>query len=516
MGWNSYNYYSCYPNETIMHHNAQGLVDLGFARLGYDIVTTDCGWPSRDRTADGQITWDPALFPSGFPALGDFVHGLGLKFGMYSGAGIWECDVVGGSDHRQASLGHEQLDASTFASWGMDALKYDNCWASNATFVNYNLSDPTLSTRFADMSNALDSLNRSVIYQICEWGSGYNLGTWAAAEGDSWRISNDIQDNWSSIWRIANEVIPYVKYTGLGRYPDMDMLTIGLRALSDAEEKFEFTLWAINKSPLTIGAPMDTSLTPASSLDILSNEDVIAINQDALAEQAALVRRYTEEEYDIWAGNLSGLRKVVAVTNWSNDTNVVSVDLASILGLANAGEIKDIWGGAMVEPASLQMNLSLVGHEARLFVLSDLTYSPPRAPGVYYDAREATVAGAANLVTCDSACQPTGQKVREIVNGSSVSFTNVTSDSQQSMRLLGVDVTNYDVALPTGTNTRNLTISVNGRTAKRFAFPISGGNWTDTGRLNLVLDGFVMGSNSLTFGAQQSTNGPDLVGFELL
>lgn len=226
MGWNSYNYYNCYPNETIIKSNAWGLVELGLSTVGYNIVTPDCGWPSKNRTADGQITWNPELFPSGFPALGEYIHGLGLKFGLYSGAGVWECTPDNGEWYLQASLGHEVEDAHTFATWGGDALKYDNCWA-NVTkgFVDYNPSERDPSVRFAAMSDALSSVNRSIIFSICQWGVGQDLGVWAPKYGNTWRISNDIQDNWKSIWRIVNQAVPYVKHTGVGKYIDMDILT---------------------------------------------------------------------------------------------------------------------------------------------------------------------------------------------------------------------------------------------------------------------------------------------------
>jgi alpha-galactosidase len=119
MGWNSYNRYGCSPNESIIELNAQGLVDLGFADLGYDIVTVDCGWPSNVRTPDGKLQWNETLFPAGPEALGEFIHGLGLKFGLYSGAGYLQC----GSYDIPASLGYEEIDAQSFAEWGGDTLK---------------------------------------------------------------------------------------------------------------------------------------------------------------------------------------------------------------------------------------------------------------------------------------------------------------------------------------------------------------------------------------------------------
>ncbi|KAF4535470.1 Alpha-galactosidase precursor [Lasiodiplodia theobromae] len=114
----------------IIKENAQGLVDLGLAEKGYDIVTTDCGWPSTNRTADGRITWNSTLFPSGFPALGEYIHDLGLQFGLYSGAGRWQCNTDPEHIFLVASLGYETEDAQSFAEWGGDALKYDNCWAN--------------------------------------------------------------------------------------------------------------------------------------------------------------------------------------------------------------------------------------------------------------------------------------------------------------------------------------------------------------------------------------------------
>lgn len=101
MGWNSYNHYGCSPTEQIMKENAQGLIDTGLASLGYDYVTTDCGWPTSERDSEGRLQWDPELFPSGGPALGEYIHGLGLKFGVYSGGGYYQC----GSEDLLASLG---------------------------------------------------------------------------------------------------------------------------------------------------------------------------------------------------------------------------------------------------------------------------------------------------------------------------------------------------------------------------------------------------------------------------
>ncbi|KAJ5152696.1 uncharacterized protein N7482_009174 [Penicillium canariense] len=169
MGWNTYNHYSCSPNETIVKSNAKALVDLGLADLGYRYVTTDCGWTVRDRTANGSLTWNETLFPNGFPALGEYIHGLGLLFGVYEDAGIRSCQI---NIQQAGSLYHEAQDAALFASWNIDALKYDNCFSDAATgYPNVNYAPSTSpSARYANMTKALAAQNRAVLFQICEWG----------------------------------------------------------------------------------------------------------------------------------------------------------------------------------------------------------------------------------------------------------------------------------------------------------------------------------------------------------
>lgn len=418
-----------------MMENARGLVDLGLADLGYTIVTTDCGWPSQNRTSSGQITWNPSLFPSGFPALGEFIHGLGLKFGVYSGGGVWECDTQNGATHLQASRYHELIDAQTFADWGADALKYDYCWATGV-FVNYTPM-PNTSAPYVAMADALNQVERPIILSICEWGVGWNVGEWASELGDSWRISNDIQDNWASIWRIANEAVPYTEHTGVGKYADMDMLIVGLKFLNDIEEKFHFGLWAINKSPLVIGAPMNTSITPQSSLDILGNTEVIAIDQDPLGEQAKLVRRYTEESYDVWASNLTDSKFLVAVSNWANETTSVSLNLLDLVGLQSSSNMRDVWEAQDLGPVqngSNPISVQLQGHELKIFVFSDAVIGTPpwqKVDSKYYSAANATLSGLANVRNClvdnpsPHDCAPTHAKVWNMTVGSTITFQDV-------------------------------------------------------------------------------------------
>ncbi|KAK0660699.1 putative alpha-galactosidase D [Lasiodiplodia hormozganensis] len=373
------------------------------------------------------------------------------------------------------------------------------------------------------MSQALDAVDRPILYQICQWGVGTDLGVWAPKWGNSWRISNDIYNSWSSIWRITNQVVPFWKHTGVGKYADMDILIIGLNVLSLEEERFHFTMWAINKSPLTIGAPMSATLTPQASLDILGNEEALAINQDALGEQARLVRRYTEEEYDVWAGNLTDDRLVVAVANWRNASQTVALNLSSpALGIAAAGAVRDVWGAQDLGAAdgSEELTLELAGHEAKLLVLSDITRTNTElVEAQYHPVTDAVVeGGTATIATCSGAdeCLPVGSKAVNLYPGATVTFSNVSSG-----QLLAIDYINYDVALQsawsTGSNTRNLTLSVNGGAPKRWALPISGGDWFETGRLEVEVEGLDQGDgNVVVVGAPGPDPAPDLVGLAVL
>ncbi|KAI1463681.1 carbohydrate-binding module family 35 protein [Daldinia caldariorum] len=515
MGWNSYNYYNCYPNEDIIKSNAKGVVDLGLADLGYKYVTTDCGWMTRDRDSEGRLQWNIELFPSGGKALGDYIHSLNLKFGLYSGAGYYQC----GSTDLPASLGFEEIDAASFAEWGGDSLKYDNCYSSSRDkMVDYVSPISTSPDRYKKMAAVLDGVDRDIAYFICQWGVGVDLGKWASPIGNTYRISNDIYNSWRSVWRITNQAVPFYKSTSVGAYPDMDMLIVGLNALSLEEEKFHFSMWAINKSPLNIGAPTDPRLTPAASLDVLRNEEVIAINQDSLGKQARLIRRYTEEEWDIWAGELSGSRIVLGIANWKNNSQTVEFDLSAVN--VSEAQARDVWAGKDIGAISGVQKLELAGHEMRLLILSNIVAptSSPTSKG-YYSVENATLSGDAKKVSCgESECAPAGSKISIAVQGTKATFGSVTTNSE-GKKLVGVDFINYELALDTawdwGSNTRNMTIAVNGGAPKRWAFPISGGDWSESDRLLIEVDGFVAGKNKLVFATSGNSPAPDLVGFEV-
>lgn len=371
------------------------------------------------------------------------------------------------------------------------------------------------------MAAELEAVDRDIQYFVCQWGIGVDTGEWASKIGNSWRISNDIYNAWRSIWRITNQVVPYYRHTTVGAFADMDMLIVGLNALSEEEERFHFGMWAINKSPLIIGAAVDPEMLNKHSLEIMSNKEVIALNQDPLAKQVQLVRRYTEEEYDIWLGELSGSRQILGVANWKNDSQSVEVDLAS-LGIETA-QVRDVWAAKDLGSIQGTQKLNLAGHELRLWLISDATAATPLKSTGYHSASNATLSGSAKVVTCSSGtCLPIGSKVGNIALGSGITFNGISASSS-GKKTVGIDFVNYDYAFTTawewGDNARNATIAVNGGEAKRWAFPLSGGDWEESGRLTIEADGFVQGANNTVviggFGNATSW-APDFVGLEVL
>lgn len=282
------------------------------------------------------------------------------------------------------------------------------------------------------------------------------------------------------------------------------------------------SLWSIAKSPLIIGLPLNaTSSPPESSLAILSNEDVLAINQDPLAKPARLERRFTEEEWDVWAGPLSDDRMVVALANWKGELQTVSVDLAQAIGVETA-DAKDAWVGSDIGSVGGVYKTDLRAHELQLLIFSNIKSSVEPISTGYHDASSAVLAGSTSLISCsEDECLPANAKIGNIGSNSSATFSAVQALSA-GMQVLAVDFVNYDIALDSawewGSNTRNMTVAVNGGAPKRWAFPLSGGDWFESGRLLVEVDGFREGEeNSVVFAANRGDAwAPDLVGFEVL
>lgn len=373
MGWNSYNHYNCAPNQSIILSNAEAVVSLGLADLGYTYVTTDCGWTIPHHIANNTLTWNETLFPDGFPSLGQHIHDLGLHFGVYSDGGVQMC--MTGGVNQTGSLGHEVTDAATFVSWGADLLKYDNCYSSAERGYPNTDYAPLVSPRdhYITMQNALNQTGKDLLFQICDWGVDFPA-LWAPSLGNTFRVTNDIIPAWRTIFRIVNQVVPQTDFAGPGHWLDLDMLEVGNNIFNHEEEKTHFSLWAILKSPLTIGCALNDTLTSVNedSLAILKNEQVIAFNQDSLGVAGNLSRRWSDEGYDVWSGPLSGNRTVAALVNWNNFSIDATFDLPDI-GLQSAGWVKDAWTNETRSNVYTSYTAKVAAHGTLVLELGDTT-----------------------------------------------------------------------------------------------------------------------------------------------
>lgn len=354
MGWNSWNFFACNINETVIKETADALVSSGLADLGYIHVNIDDCWSNLLRDSKGQLVPHPETFPSGIKLLSDYVHSKGLKLGIYSDAGVFTCQV------RPGSLFHENDDADIFASWGVDYLKYDNC---------FNLGIKPIE-RYPPMRDALNATGRSIFYSLCEWGKD-DPALWAKEVGNSWRTTDDINDTWASMTTIADLNNKWASYAGPGGWNDPDMLEVGNGGMSYEEYRAHFSIWALMKAPLLIGC--DVRNMTAETFEILSNKEVIAVNQDALGVQGRKIQANGEDDcQQVWSGPLTGDRMVVALWNRCSKRATITATW-DMIGLEStvSVSVRDLWQHKDVtDNASVSFETQVEAHDCHMYILT--------------------------------------------------------------------------------------------------------------------------------------------------
>lgn len=275
MGWNSWNTFTENINEALLKETVDAMKEQGFLEAGYEYVVIDDCWSLKERDAQGKLVADPEKFPGGIKALADYIHEKGFKFGMYSCCGTRTCADYPGS------FEHEFEDAKQFAEWGVDYLKYDNC------FKPQNQDGRTLYRR---MGMALANSGRDIVFSACQWGTD-SVHEWIRSTGAHlFRSTEDINDSWNSIKAIALSQLDKQGFSGSYCHNDMDMLVVGMHGkggneyisaggCTDEEYQTHFSLWAMMNSPLMIGC--DIRKLTEQTKEILLNRDIIAINQDS-------------------------------------------------------------------------------------------------------------------------------------------------------------------------------------------------------------------------------------------
>ena len=276
MGWNSWNTFTEEINEKVVKESADIIVESGLFDAGYEYVVIDDCWSLKERDKDGRLQADPEKFPSGMKAVADYVHSKGLKFGMYSCNGPLTCA------HYPGSFDHEFIDAETFAEWGVDFLKYDNCFKPK---IDGNIL-------YRRMAMALRNCGRDILFSACNWGAE-SSEKWINSTGaQMYRSTGDIRDSWQSIKTLALSQIGKITHSGPYCFNDIDMLVVGMygrstneliansdiSACTDLDYRTHFAFWCMMNSPLMIGCDI-RSMSEATKKTLM-NRDLIAINQD--------------------------------------------------------------------------------------------------------------------------------------------------------------------------------------------------------------------------------------------
>ncbi len=344
MGWNSWNVFASDINEKIVMEIADAMVNTGMSKIGYEYINIDDYWHADTRASDGKPLVDTLKFPHGMKYLADYVHSKGLKLGIYSCAGNMTCG------RRFGGYNYEEIDAKTYAEWGIDLLKYDYCYAP--------ASRKAAVERYTKMGTALKNSGRDIVFSICEWGIRKPWLWGAEAGGSYWRTTPDIFDVWSggnlwmmSVMKILKRQQGLEKYAGPGHWNDPDMLTVGnygtgkatsakglYKGMNDTEYQSEMSLWCMLNSPLL--ASCDLRSMNEATKNILTNPEVIAINQDKLGEQATLIHKAGK----IWVyrKKLDGGKWAVAVLNTSGKEETFELN-TKMLDIDGIWKTVDVW-----------------------------------------------------------------------------------------------------------------------------------------------------------------------------
>src|SRR3954463_783866 len=322
MGWNSWNHFYCNVSDSLIRGTADAMVSSGMRDAGYKyVVIDDCWQTSRD--ARGVIVPDPVRFPNGIKPLADYVHSKGLRFGIYTDAGLKTCQG------RPGTYGHEEQDARTYASWGVDYVKEDWC---NATGLN-------APKQYALFRKALNKTGQPIVLSICEWGSNQPWD-WAPSVGNLWRTTDDIEDRWSSMLANLDQSAQHYRAARPGAWNDPDMLEVGNGGMTDDEYRAHMSLWAMQAAPLIAGNDLRTM--SAETKSILTNPEVIAVDQDSLGAQGTLVSSGPPER-QVWSKRLQDGSRAVVLLNRGTAADSIRVSFRRAGIRTDSASVRDLW-----------------------------------------------------------------------------------------------------------------------------------------------------------------------------
>jgi alpha-galactosidase len=351
MGWNSWNHFAGKIDDATVRAQADAMVSSGMKDAGYAYVNIDDTWEG-DRDASGEIQTNKK-FPD-MKALADYVHAKGLKLGVYSSPGPKTCAGFEGS------YGHEEQDAATYAKWGIDYLKYDLCSFDDKMKAagSPEAAHKLMLEAYTKMHNAIVKTGRPMVFSLCQYGADHVWEWGASVGGNLWRTTDDISDNYDRMSVIGFQQAGLSQFAGPGHWNDPDMLEVGNGKMKPDEYRTHMALWALLAAPLLAGNDL-TSMSP-ETIAILTNREVIAIDQDKLGKQGDRV--WAEGSQEIWVRELNGGAKAVGIFNrfdWPQD---IVVDFSK-LGFKGTGvKMRDVWEGKDLGRSGGKYKAHVAGH----------------------------------------------------------------------------------------------------------------------------------------------------------
>ncbi|HEY1518940.1 MAG TPA: NEW3 domain-containing protein [Solirubrobacteraceae bacterium] len=361
MGWNDWYSTYCGVNAQLVEQTAQEMVANGMKAAGYDYVNIDDCWMAPSRDASGNLVADPTRFPDGIAPVAAYVHSLGLKLGIYEDAGTTTCA------HFPGSLGHEAQDATTFASWGVDYVKYDRCNIPYADFPGQSEQE-VQQALYTRMSDALQATGRPIVFSMCNPDPGDDPWLWGEPISNLWRTTTDIQDNFGSMLANFEGTVGLYRDAGPGAWNDPDLLQIGNGGSNVREYTSEFSLWAEMAAPL-ISSTNIAALTPAE-LAIYENSGVIAVDQDPLGQQGVPI----SSDHGLWVltKKLSGGGRAVVLFNSTNTaTTIATTATAAGLRGRHVYRLDNLWTGEVSQTGGA-ITAFVPGHGVAMFKVTAL------------------------------------------------------------------------------------------------------------------------------------------------
>jgi hypothetical protein len=370
MGWASWNSFAAKINYTVIKGQADAMASSGLKAAGYQYVNIDEGWWQGTRDASGNITVDSADWPGGMQAIADYIHSVGLKAGIYTDAGKQGCGYYYPTGRPAApnsgAEGHYDQDFLQFSKWGFDYVKVDWCGGSSE-----GLSAKTAYTSISDsIKKATAQTGRPMVFSVCEWGSN-SPWDWAPGVATLWRTSQDIIYYGSApdIKKVLTnyDAAQHPTAQSPGHYNDPDMLIVGMSGFTVAQNRTHMAMWAISSAPLLAGNQLDTM--NADTKGVLTNSEVIAIDQDPLAKQGTKVS--DSNGLQVYNKVLSGTgRRAVLLLNRSSATATITVKFADI-GLGTTVSVRDVWAATDLGTKTTSYGTSIASYDSVLLLVTD-------------------------------------------------------------------------------------------------------------------------------------------------